>query len=65
MLLLKISGYEKRYFEKISNPQKSVCGRISTFLMSAPFQYWGYYNKDSNTTGLVASLIIVKTHHYD
>ena len=29
-----ISGRESHYFEEISNPQISVCGRISTFLMS-------------------------------
>ena len=29
-----LSGPESRYFEEILNPQKSVRGRISTFLMS-------------------------------
>ena len=29
-----ISGRESHYSEEISNPQKSVWGRISTFLMS-------------------------------
>ena len=35
LLLLKLSGHEYRYFEEILNPQKSVCGTISTFLMLA------------------------------
>ena len=29
-----ISGQESHYSEEISNPKKSVRGRISTFLMS-------------------------------
>ena len=33
-ILCSISDCESRYFEEISNPRKSVCGRISTFLMS-------------------------------
>ena len=37
------SDHESSYFEKILNPQKSVWGRISTFLMSVPQEYlvWG------------------------
>ena len=34
-ILYSLSGWESRYFEEILNPQKSVCGRISIFLMSA------------------------------
>ena len=37
-ILCSLSGRESRYFEEISNPQKSVRGRILTFLMSA----WGF-----------------------
>ena len=40
-----ISGRESHYSEEISNPQKSVWGRISTFLMSelVPSLQLGYY----------------------
>ena len=31
------SRYKSHYFEEISNPEKSVCGRSSTFLMSVVF----------------------------
>ena len=34
-ILCSLNGRESRYFEEILNPQKSVCGRISTFLMFA------------------------------
>ena len=34
-ILCSLSARESHYFEEISNPKKSVCGRISTFLMSA------------------------------
>ena len=33
-ILCSLSDCESRYFEEISNPRKSVCGGISTFLMS-------------------------------
>ena len=42
--LSTLSGRESRYFGEILSPQKSVCGRISTFLMSGQQVYKNSYH---------------------